>query len=554
MLSINFLGRAQLVKQQIESKKALLALHTSVDTSTVDLWNDLGELYMHLNLEKAMVYVDSAAYLSKKLAYNRGMVRVMNTLGSGLALEGDFLLALHFSRMAYEASTSMNDKEGSAKALLNIAKVLCNAGQLELAYETCMDALNELETVDREVGKARIFIQLGKVLIAQGKFDDARKQLMEALEIVKKKGAAHEQALVNSYFGRLYMEEGNLELASYHIQESMLQEAKIYDVGITLDNLMLLGEVSDLKHDSRAAELYLKTALKTADASGYFHHKLRIVRQFLKLEDVDGLSHKKEYYLEQYGVLMDSLQWKRDNSNTPELGLDLLQGMDFHEGKRSTGSTKNMPILMIGIGVLVLMCVVFMIYGYCRKNRKRIYRELELIQARNEFSRQQWKRSSEDKRMLVEELELRNKELTSHALNLAQKNEMLKGMERLLVKMREATSTNQKDLMKEFERMIHQLVSSDKEWEDFKMSFERIHKDFYSKLTQLHPDISSSDLRICALIRLNLNIKESANMMGISPNSVKAARYRLRKKFDLQPDQEILSYLIAVENDNVGLA
>jgi len=83
------------------------------------------------------------------------------------------------------------------------------------------------------------------------------------------------------------------------------------------------------------------------------------------------------------------------------------------------------------------------------------------------------------------------------------------------------------------------------------MVFEQVHTDFYAKLISKHPDLRTNDLKICSLTRLNLNIKETASILGISPASVKTARYRLRKKLQLEPNQEIISYLINLENNQL---
>ena len=44
---------------------------------------------------------------------------------------------------------------------------------------------------------------------------------------------------------------------------------------------------------------------------------------------------------------------------------------------------------------------------------------------------------------------------------------------------------------------------------------------------------------------MNLNLKESAAILGISPESVKTSRYRLRKKMEISPELDLLEYIIA---------
>ena len=65
---------------------------------------------------------------------------------------------------------------------------------------------------------------------------------------------------------------------------------------------------------------------------------------------------------------------------------------------------------------------------------------------------------------------------------------------------------------------------------DFDYFFTQVHPDFYKKLQADFPDLTPNDLRLCAYIKSNLNVKEVAELTGVSADSVKTARSRLRKK------------------------
>ncbi len=93
--------------------------------------------------------------------------------------------------------------------------------------------------------------------------------------------------------------------------------------------------------------------------------------------------------------------------------------------------------------------------------------------------------------------------------------------------------------------LLQQTPGIDKDWEDFKRTFENVHHNFFGRLLEQDPDLTQSELRLCALICLNLSIKEMSSLMGISPDSVKTARYRLRKRFNLQQDQNLADFVIA---------
>jgi DNA-binding CsgD family transcriptional regulator len=83
----------------------------------------------------------------------------------------------------------------------------------------------------------------------------------------------------------------------------------------------------------------------------------------------------------------------------------------------------------------------------------------------------------------------------------------------------------------------------DKDWDGFRLHFEKVNNGFFEKIQSQYPSLSAKDLKLCALMKLNLETKEIASILDISPESVKVARHRLRKKFDLPTDQSLHAFL-----------
>lgn len=71
-----------------------------------------------------------------------------------------------------------------------------------------------------------------------------------------------------------------------------------------------------------------------------------------------------------------------------------------------------------------------------------------------------------------------------------------------------------------------------------------IDQEFVRRLQVNFPRLSSNDLRICSLLRLNLSTKEVAQKLGISPESANKARYRIRKKLNLSHEEDLIQFII----------
>jgi DNA-binding CsgD family transcriptional regulator len=70
-------------------------------------------------------------------------------------------------------------------------------------------------------------------------------------------------------------------------------------------------------------------------------------------------------------------------------------------------------------------------------------------------------------------------------------------------------------------------------WKEFELRFNQVHNDFYIKLRKLYPDLSPTEEKLCAFLRLSMSSKEIAAITQQSIKSVEVARARLRKKLNL---------------------
>ncbi|MEM1123747.1 MAG: hypothetical protein AAGJ18_25135, partial [Bacteroidota bacterium] len=170
-------------------------------------------------------------------------------------------------------------------------------------------------------------------------------------------------------------------------------------------------------------------------------------------------------------------------------------------------------LLLMTIGFLIF--AGFLSYNYVRNKHKaekvliRTKRELEIKKA-NEL------------------IELKNRELAASSIKLIEKEEILNTLKGQLSKGEGGISGV------ELKKIVRSISNSNTQnWDEFETRFTSVNKDFYKNLNRQHPKLSRGDLRLCALIKLNLTSKEMAKLLGISLESVHTNRYRLRKKLGL---------------------
>ncbi|MCD8541118.1 MAG: hypothetical protein LRY55_16190 [Leadbetterella sp.] len=147
---------------------------------------------------------------------------------------------------------------------------------------------------------------------------------------------------------------------------------------------------------------------------------------------------------------------------------------------------------------------------------------------------------------LQDELGMRSRELTGRTLLIVQKNEMLTELlEKLQLIVRK--KEGDKDIeLKKLIRLIERNTQLEKDWNEFKMAFEQVHGEFLKKLQEQFPDLTSGELRLSALLRLNMNTKDLSTTLGISQDSLRVTRHRLRKKIGLKQGDSLTRFIMSI--------
>lgn len=175
--------------------------------------------------------------------------------------------------------------------------------------------------------------------------------------------------------------------------------------------------------------------------------------------------------------------------------------------------------------------------------------EQTLLLKDREHQRIDEERQTQISKLENEKLELqiqaKNKELASNTMHLVQKSEMLQKLKGDIQSIAKETSDN--DTSKRLRSIIRKISADerlDNDWEQFAQHFDEVHGQFLKRLRQAYPNLTPKDHRLCAYLKMNLTSKEIAPLMNISVRSVEVARYRLRKKLDLDNSVNLVEFMV----------
>ena len=174
-------------------------------------------------------------------------------------------------------------------------------------------------------------------------------------------------------------------------------------------------------------------------------------------------------------------------------------------------------------------------------NKQKLRKHQLLLEAK--FEKEHKERLNRiEKERLVNEINLKRKELANSTMIAAKKNEVLMEIQGELARDKNKFSNEYR--MKHIMTKINKAIKDKDEWKVFETNFNELHADFFKDVLETYPKLSNKDLKLCSYLKMNLSSKEIAPLMGISVRGVEVHRYRLRKKMGLNKKENLTNFLI----------
>jgi flagellar basal body-associated protein FliL len=203
---------------------------------------------------------------------------------------------------------------------------------------------------------------------------------------------------------------------------------------------------------------------------------------------------------------------------------------------------RQIRLMLIFILVIIVVSAGLIIRFYIQKRKS----ERAGFEIEKELNAAKLEKSRLEKQELDNQLQYKTKQLTTHALNMMQKNKMLSELLELLTTAIKNADGKLLLSLQDLKLQINRSLNADKDWDLFKLYFEQVNSDFFDKLKKINPKLTVNDLRLSALILLNLNVKETASVLNLAPNSIKSARYKLRKKLNIDADVSLHDFMTSI--------
>ncbi len=538
----------------VDSLKNVLQNRIDLDEHRVDLLNQLGYEYWIIDPNESETYGTQALELANLLKYQMGKAYAKRVIGVAHWARGNYDPSLEHLFDAFNIYKSLNDTLGIANTQLNIGMVYGDQKDYEKALSYFTQSISGFELLEKGDRIATAYTKTGTIHAERNENEKAYQYFDKALKIHEKNGFIYGQAEVNNRLGILFKEQGDLDKALSYLFRSLEAGELRSDQHGMAANYAQIGIVYLMKNDLAQAETFLLRGKKLAEEINIKKTQKDIYEYLKNLEIAKGNPQKALAYFELYEKIKDSLFNEEmasqiANLQTQHALASQKQQLKIREQEirflEEKDRNNKFLLLTSVLGLILLSIVAFrMVKNQQFKNRIALSTEKKLRESKEVLLATEKEKTKE----LTKELSQRNKELTAYTVNFIKKNELISDIRETLASIRKSANGQTRRQLDTLEFKLKNAFQIDEDWESFRRYFENVHEQFFPLMKSHHPDLSSNDLKLCVLSRLNLNTKEMATMLGISPESVKTARYRLRKKMGLERHDSILDYLINLEN------
>ncbi len=416
----------------------------------------------------------------------------LKQLGTIEYLLGNFEVSLSYGLQAFKIYKDNKDYQYMAYTANDIGNNYQALSDFNGALTYFRESLEIAQTNKIKEIEGDALVNIGSVYMAQKKESEARQFLKEGLTIYQELGYKNKIVSGLNELAKLETELNNPKLAIEYVDRSIVLSKEIG----ALNNLSFAYAIRSKAYEKANS---LGMALQDFKQYKIFNDSIFNTTKSRQIEELRTLyeTEKKEQEIAIQQGEIEVLEQKAKVSNLQRMFL---------------GTGLGLSLLVFGLGF----------YGL----------------------RQKMKRNKLEKEKVDAELAFKKKELTTHALHLAKKNEVLESLKQKAEALKK--SENSQNGYQQLIRTINFDLQDDNNWENFSNYFEQVHKDFNSNVKQKFPEVTPNELRLMALLKMNLSSKEIANILNISQEGIKKARYRLRKKLNITTEESLQDIVLSL--------
>lgn len=434
---------------------------------------------------------------------------------------GNYQEALNYFSKAYQKAKQKNDETQIANILNNLGLVHWRLGD----NQSAMDCYKESTRLAEKLGLQRLagltYTNQSLIQKEQKDYEEAIENNKKAIRIFQELDYERDLAIAFNNHGQIYKNQSQNDSALANYAKAIRIYNKIdYKDGMAA-TYYNLAEIYTRKGQKDKA---VSSAIKSLKSGLESESKVRISEGYRKLgetyeafsEPDSALKYQKKYAEFEKEILIAN-QSEKLIEEQAKLGNE-VKSLRIQNLEKEKIIAKNRLWLIVVSIVIMLLFVSLIVYRRISKIKMK-EKELEL--------------ELENSQKI---LQVKEKELRSYILDLSHKNMLISELQR------EISSESDKNEI-QVAQLLNQKILTDEDWEKFKNKFGAIYPEFLPKIKLLKTSLTEAEIRLLVLLKLKLSGKEMASTLGISPQSVRVTKMRLKKKLQEENYESVEGFM-----------
>lgn len=544
---------------------------------------DLAKSYMKTNPEFAFNCAYKANDIAKQTNDKKKSAYSRIIIGDIFNENKSYSIAISYYEKAIQELLTIKDYETIYKIYIKIAKLYQNN---EFDYKWSIEAMNnavnnaqmtnnESFIIDANLAYADIFLaqknynsaltyynkilkhkannntieQIAKTISNKAYIYIIKKEYNEALLLID---SSLKISLRNSY--------NDLIINNYGLKATIFDSLKVVDSAKKYYHKAIELSYSTHNYENCGKFMYdlgmlnknnnnIKEAIDIfiilSDSTEYYRNYNICYNSYYQLSKCYAIlgNYEKAYkFFDKYDIFYTEADKHKNEKKIKDIHTNYLLSANIEELKAKEIETnkakisKQNMIMFISLGiVLLLMLIIITILSnrnkdLYHKNKEMAYeQQLKLDKMENDLM----------------EIQLRNNKesLINLALHFKSYIEFLNPLKAKLKEIIDSPENETKNKIKNLYVEMQNNNGLFNNTENLYNQINDIYKDFIDRLEQKYPTITKSEKRLCAMLYINMSSKEIAVISNTTIRSVETSRYRLRKKFNLSRDEDMVNFL-----------
>lgn len=470
--------------------------------------------YRYIDKDEALRTAVQAQHLAKGIGYSKGEALAYNSAAWTYVLMNDPVKAIEYYRYCLHIYEGLDDQHGVACSYSNIGGVYMDVNNFAMAHEYYSKALAIWHGLDRKVSIMNTLFNIGLICHKEGDYIQAQRLYERSLSMAEslKDTAMMVYSLLNAselcQIKKDYTNALRLRQRSFVLAESALDDEAMAE---------MYGSMSELYVIERNAKQAIYLAAKGLELSQRTESTMYIMNNYNRMAQALYLAgdYKNAFrYQSLYNTMRDSLSHEEGGQKLVKMEAayqlekkqaQLAIATEQYEHQRFK---RNVTVIAIA-GVLIIGLLLYS-------------QRLVAVSRQLEYNTQQ---------------------LNLQVQNLKEKSELLEKITHETEELKKSIPVQNEGKLTELHAILLDNIITEDHWDRFRKSFEEVYPGFLGRIRYFYPDITASELRLVAFIRLDISLQDAATILGISTESIKKSRYRLRKKLNV-PEGESLDEFI----------